>query len=98
MLALTLPFAFAATPMRRRTTERRQDRLPQATQEQRERDAAGQRVADSYGVMLDTISVYADRGPQPFLEQTQNVTVIDRKRSRSVRSATSRISSATSRA
>ena len=65
--------------MRKRTTERRQDRLPQATQEQREREAAGQRVAESYGVLLDTISVYADRGPQPFLEQTQNVTVIGRK-------------------
>ena len=79
MLALTLPFAFAGDADAQTTTERRQDRLPQATQEQREREAAGQRVAESYGVMLDTISVYADRGPQPFLQQTQNVTVIDRK-------------------
>ena len=79
MLALTLPFAFAGEADAQTTTERRQDRLPQTTQEQRERDAAGQRVAESYGVMLDTISVYADRGPQPFLQQTQNVTVIDRK-------------------
>ena len=79
MLALTLPFAFAGEADAQTTTERRQDRLPQATQEQREREAAAQRVAESYGVLLDTISVYADRGPQPFLEQTQNVTVIDRK-------------------
>ncbi len=50
-----------------------------STQEQRERDAAGRRIADSYGVMLDEISVYADRGPQPFLQQTQNVTVIGRQ-------------------
>jgi hemoglobin/transferrin/lactoferrin receptor protein len=79
LLALTLPFAFAGEADAQSTTERRQDRLPQTTQEQRERDAAGRRVAEGYGVMLDNISVYADRGPQRFLEQTQNVTVIDRK-------------------
>ncbi len=79
MLALALPLAFCTDAEAQTTAERRQDRLQQTTQEQRERDAAGRRIADSYGVMLDEISVYADRGPQPFLQQTQNVTVIDRK-------------------
>ncbi len=79
MLALALPLAFCTDAEAQTTAERRQDRQQQTTQEQRERDAAGRRIADSYGVMLDEISVYADRGPQPFLQQTQNVTVIDRK-------------------
>jgi hemoglobin/transferrin/lactoferrin receptor protein len=78
-LAFALPFAIAGDADAQTSGGGRQDRLPQATQEQREREAAGRRVAESYGVMLDEISIYADRGPQPFLQQTQNVTVIDRK-------------------
>jgi hemoglobin/transferrin/lactoferrin receptor protein len=78
-LAFALPLAFSADADAQTASERRQDRLQQTTQESREREAAGRRVAESYGVTLDEISVYADRGPQPFLQQTQNVTVIDRK-------------------
>lgn len=79
LLALAIPFAFAGDADAQTASERRQDRLPQATQEQREREAAGRRIADAYGVQLDEISIYADRGPQQFLQQTQNVSVIDRK-------------------
>jgi hemoglobin/transferrin/lactoferrin receptor protein len=79
MLAFAMPFAFGGDADAQTSNGQRRDRQPQATQEQRERDAAGRRVAESYGVMLDEISIYADRGPQPFLQQTQNVTVIDRK-------------------
>ncbi|MDQ8729592.1 TonB-dependent hemoglobin/transferrin/lactoferrin family receptor [Bradyrhizobium sp. LHD-71] len=75
VLALALPVALSASAEAQTATERQQ---PQQT-EQEQRDAAGRRVAASYGVTLEEISVYADRGPQPFLEQTQNVTVIDRK-------------------
>src|SRR5688500_12444277 len=74
LLALALPLAWSAA-----TEAQTSPQQQQQTQESREREAAGRRVAASYGVMLDEISVYADRGPQPFLRQTQNVTVIDRK-------------------
>jgi len=73
VLALTLPLAFGADA-EAQTTAR-----PQASQEAQERDAAGARVAAGYGVMLDTISVYADRGAKPLLEQTSNNTVIGRQ-------------------
>lgn len=73
LLALALPAVWCASADAQTATQE------QTAQEQRERDAAGRRVAASYGVLLDEISVYADRGPKQFLEQTQNVTVIDRK-------------------
>ncbi|MBR1222308.1 TonB-dependent hemoglobin/transferrin/lactoferrin family receptor [Bradyrhizobium sp. U87765 SZCCT0131] len=50
-----------------------------ATAQERERAQAGARVAASYGVMLETISVYADRNPRQLLDLPQNVTVIGRK-------------------
>jgi hemoglobin/transferrin/lactoferrin receptor protein len=51
----------------------------QTSEEQRQRDAAGARIAEKYGVMLDTISVYADRNPRQLLDLPQNVTVINRQ-------------------
>ena len=42
-------------------------------------DEAAARVAASYGVMLDTISVYADRNARQALDLPQNVTVIGRQ-------------------
>ena len=51
----------------------------QSAEEQRQRDAAAARIAASYGVVLDTISVYADRNPRQVLDLPQNVTVIGRQ-------------------
>ena len=42
-------------------------------------DEAAARVAARYGVMLDTISVYADRNARQALDLPQNVTVIGRQ-------------------
>ena len=44
-----------------------------------QRDEAAARVAARYGVMLDTISVYADRNARQALDLPQNVTVIGRQ-------------------
>lgn len=79
LLALALPMTLGVDAEAQTSNGRREDRQQQSAQEVRERDAAGRRVVESYGVMLDEISVYADRGPTPFLQQTQNVSVIGRK-------------------
>ena len=51
----------------------------QSAEEQRKRDEAGARIAAGYGVMLDTISVYADRNARQVLDLPQNVTGIGRQ-------------------
>jgi hemoglobin/transferrin/lactoferrin receptor protein len=49
------------------------------TAEEKKRQEAAERIAGSYGVSLDTISVYADRNARQVLSLPQNVTVIGRK-------------------
>jgi hemoglobin/transferrin/lactoferrin receptor protein len=46
---------------------------------QDEAESPSARVASGFGIMLDAISVYADRNPRQLLDLPQNVTVIDRK-------------------
>ena len=66
LLAITLPWVLAGTAH------------AQSTEEQKRQQAA-ERIAASYGVMLDEISVYADRNARQVLNLPQNVTVIGRK-------------------
>lgn len=84
MVAFALPMIWSAAADAQTATERRQQRRQtqeqqQAAQQQRESEAAGARVAANYGVMLDTISVYADRNARQLLDLPQNVTVIGRQ-------------------
>lgn len=66
LLALTLPWMVAGSA------------YAQSTDEQKRQQAA-ERIAASYGVMLDEVSVYADRNARQVLNLPQNVTVIGRK-------------------
>lgn len=66
LLALTLPWMVAGSA------------YAQSTEEQKRQQAA-ERIAASYGVMLDEVSVYADRNARQVLNLPQNVTVIGRK-------------------
>lgn len=59
------------------STQQRRQRQAAAAQQQQ--DEAAARVAERYGVMLDTISIYADRNPKKPLDIAQNVTVIGRQ-------------------
>lgn len=66
LLAITLPWMVAGTA------------YAQSSEEQKRQQAA-ERIAAAYGVMLDEVSVYADRNARQVLSLPQNVTVIGRK-------------------
>lgn len=66
LLAITLPWMVAGTA------------YAQSAEEQKRQQAA-ERIAAAYGVMLDEVSVYADRNARQVLNLPQNVTVIGRK-------------------
>jgi len=66
LFAITLPWMVAGTA------------YAQSSEEQKRQQAA-ERIAAAYGVMLDEVSVYADRNARQVLNLPQNVTVIGRK-------------------